>query len=82
VEAARLRFEVLVQPREALQLLGDLLTELVHALGIVAPQRAAEVIPPNVEWGEVKGLVDHAGLAPKRTVPRRTKVAPSSTAIS
>ena len=27
-------------------------------------------------------IVDHAGLAPKRIVPRRTYVAPSSTAIS
>ena len=36
----------------------------------------------QIERRQVKGLVDHADLAPKRIVPRRTSVAPSSTATS
>ena len=82
VKAARLGVEILVDARQPLELLGHLLAKLIDALGIVAAQRLAELVAANVERREMKGLVDHADLAPKRIVPRRTSVAPSSTATS
>src|SRR6185437_10218490 len=82
VKAARFVVEVLVDAREPLQLFGHLVAELVHPLGIVAAERLAEIVPAHIQRREVKSLVDHADLAPKRIVPRRTNVAPSSTATS
>ena len=82
VKAARLGVEILIDSRQALELLGDLLAELIDALGIEAAQGFPELVSPNVERREMEGFVNHAGLAPKRIVPRRTSVAPSSTAIS
>jgi len=90
VEGARLLVQILVHACQALHLVGDLIAELVDARGIVAAQRATEVVAPNVERCEMKGFVDHgcrapcrsASRAPKRMLPRRTIVAPSSTAIS
>src|SRR5215831_10175350 len=82
VEALGFGLELLVEARQAFQLLGDLVAELVDALGIVAANRLAELVAANVERCEVEGFVHHTGLAPKRIVPKRTCVAPSSTATS
>src|SRR5262249_8916644 len=82
VEAARLGLELLVDARQALQLFGHLLAELVDALWVEAAHGFAELVPSNVEWREMKRFVNHAGLAPNRAVPMRTNVAPSSTATS
>ena len=82
VEAPRLGVEILIDARQPLHLLGDLIPELIDARGIVAAQRATEVVAPHVQWRKMKRFVDHLALAPKRVVPSRTMVAPSSTAIS
>ena len=77
VEAFCFGFELLVEARQAFQLLGDLVAELVDSLGIVAADRFAELVAANVERCEVEGFVHHAGLTPKIIVPNRTCVAPS-----
>src|SRR5262249_7616914 len=82
VKTARFGVELLVDARQPLELFGHLLAELIHTLGIEAAQRFSELVAPNVGGRGMEGFVDHAGLAPKRIVPRRTYVAPSSTAIS
>src|SRR5262249_21978868 len=82
VKPARLGVEILIDARQPLELLGDLIAELVDALGIVAADRLAELVSARIERREMEGLVDHADRAPKRTVPSRTQVAPSSTASS
>src|SRR5205085_8678153 len=63
------------------ELVGDLLATIVHAPLIVPAHRLGELHAAHVDWRQPE-LVAHAGLAPKRMVPRRTSVAPSSTAIS
>jgi acetolactate synthase regulatory subunit len=50
MEAARLGIEILVQAREALELLGNLVAKLIDPLGIVAAQRFAEFVPADIEW--------------------------------
>src|SRR5205823_5117041 len=82
VKATRLRIEVLIDARQAFHLLGNLIPELIDARGIVAAQRAPKVVAPYIQRCKMKRFVDHLALAPKRVVPSRTIVAPSSTAIS
>ena len=91
VLVARLLLELLVGARQALQLSGHLLTELVNARPIVATEFAAKIKASRVERREMesfKAVVHHANSRmnqvrpPKSTVPRRTCVAPSSTATS
>ena len=82
VKSLGLRLEFLVHARQPLQLIRDLVAELVHARLVVSAQRRPEVEAPRVHRCQMEGLVVHQVLAPNRTVPRRTIVAPSSTAIS
>ena len=83
VESARLGVELLIHPRQTLELFRDLIPEVLHFLLVVAAKRlGAEVVASNVERREVKGFIGHRPLSPNRTVPRRTMVAPSSTASS
>ncbi len=82
VEPFRLVLQFLALLEEVLHLGGDLVAELVDARLVVATQRGAEVIPPDIQRSQMKGFVFHGVLAPNRIVPRRTIVAPSSTAIS
>ena len=82
MKAPRLGVQILVDAREPLHFLGDLIPELVDAGRIVAAQRPTEVVAPHIQRGKMKRFVYHLALAPKRVVPSRTIVAPSSTAIS
>src|SRR5690606_20298111 len=63
-----------------LEPIRDQLEEVVHHTGLVAAHRASEValLLADLE----RRQVDHRSRSPKRTVPRRTIVAPSSTAHS
>jgi hypothetical protein len=54
VEPARLGVELLALAREALELVGDLLAELVDTRLVVAAQRRPELVPPRVDRGEVE----------------------------
>src|SRR5262249_12854633 len=49
VKSTSLGLELLIQARQSLQFLGHLVAELVHALGIVAANRLAELVAANVE---------------------------------
>src|SRR5690606_8345373 len=88
VAVADLGLELAIRADQALEFLRQLLAELVHALAVVAAHRAAEVIAPHIHRRQVEDVVAtlemlaHPPLVPKRTVPRRTIVAPSSTAIT
>ena len=82
VKAPRLGVEILIDSGQTLHLLRDLIPELIHARRVVAAQRPTEVVAAHVEWCQMKRFVNHYSLAPKRVVPSRTIVAPSSTAIS
>jgi len=80
VESLGLRLEFLVHAAQPFEFVGDWIAELVHARLVVAAQRRPEVVAPRVHRCQMKGLVVHYALAPNRTVPNRTIVAPSSTA--
>jgi hypothetical protein len=54
VKASRLRIEILIDSREPLHLLGNLVPELIDARRIVAAQRPAEVVAPHVQWCKMK----------------------------
>jgi hypothetical protein len=66
--------------QDALQLVGDARPELFDADRLEAAQRFPELLLPDVERCQVKAVFAHAALGPNSTVPRRSIVAPSSTA--
>src|SRR5215208_1573217 len=82
VEVARLLLEVLVHARQPLHLLGHALLELVDRLLLVAAHRRLEGPASDLDRRQIHPFVAHADLAPNSAVPMRTRVAPSSTAIS
>src|SRR5690606_7104565 len=63
-----------------LQAIRDQVEEQVHIRGAVPPERSREItlLLPNID----RRQVDHFSRSPNRIVPSRTRVAPSSTAIS
>ena len=68
---------------QPLELLGDGELELVNLIPIVTAERPGEFLRPDVERGQVEGMVvAHVSRAPNRTVPNLIMVAPSSTAMA
>src|SRR5690606_9666710 len=77
-----LAIQLVVEADQPLQLLGHPRAEFLHPHGLVAAELSAKLLRPYVDGRQAEAFIYHVALAPKRTVPSRTMVAPSSSAIS
>src|SRR6478736_1073164 len=66
--------------QEPIERLGDAVAELLDLRDVIAAERACEFLPAYVVRRQIEGIIGHWSLVPKRRVPSRTSVAPSSIA--